>query len=259
MIKIKRKINHKTALYPIYTKEEADKKKLKYVYWKECDKGDWGITDDNYISECISRSDYTDKNGNTRTFVKLSCGVGWCSSFSKIEFELNKAYNVYSKTNPAKDWKEQEAGTTRAKNTVTAYANMLLSGDRVDFSKLGNIYRPDQKIPEATVRRFLKQKVAKRMVEEKLKNLLAGKSVNKEFAVDNLLRALHMAENKGDVNNFLKANDQIMDLLEMKPSKKITTDTVQIDLTKQIADTIATEEKKLLVQRKEEKSEHDVT
>jgi len=185
--------------------------------------------------------------------------VGWCYSFSKIEFELNKAYNVYSKTNPAKDWKEQEAGTTRAKNTVTAYANMLLSGDRVDFSKLGNIYRPDQKIPEATVRRFLKQKVAKRMVEEKLKNLLAGKSVNKEFAVDNLLRALHMAENKGDVNNFLKANDQIMDLLEMKPSKKITTDTVQIDLTKQIADTIATEEKKLLVQRKEEKSEHDVT
>ena len=68
-----------------------------------------------------------------------------------------------------------------------------------------------------------------------------------------------MAENKGDVNNFLKANDQLMDLLEMKPSKKITTDTVQIDLTKQIADTIATEEKKLLVQRKEETNEQDAT
>ena len=97
------------------------------------------------------------------------------------------------------------------------------------------------------------------MVEEKLKDLLAGKSINKEFALDNLLRALHMAENKGDVNNFLKANDQLMDLLEMKPSKKVTTDTVQIDLTKQIADTIATEEKKLLVQRKEETNEQDAT
>tara|TARA_R100000664_G_scaffold33478_1_gene50696 strand:+ start:1243 stop:2022 length:780 start_codon:yes stop_codon:yes gene_type:complete len=259
MIKIKRRIKNKTAMYPIYTKAEADKKKLKYLYWKECDTGDWGITDDDYVSECISRSDYTDRNGNTRTFVKLTCGVGWCSSFSSIKFETNHAYNVYSKTNPAKGWEEQEAGTTRAKNTVNAYANMLLSGDKVDFSALGNIYRPDQKIPEATVRRFLKQKVAKRMVEEKLKDLLAGKSVNKEFAVDNLLRALHMAENKGDVNNFLKANDQIMDLLEMKPSKKITTDTVQIDLTKQIADTIATEEKKLLVQRKEETNEQDAT
>ena len=259
MVEIKRRINHKTAMYPIYTKDEADKKKLKYVYWKECDTGDWGLTDDGYVSECISRSDYTDKNGNARTFIKLSCGVGWCSQFSKIEFELNRAYNVYSKTNPAKDWKEQEAGTTRAKNTVNAYANMLLSGDKVDFSQLGNIYRPDQKIPEATVRRFLKQKVAKRMVEKKLKDLLTQKSVNKEFAVDNLLRALHMAEGKGDVNNFLKANDAIMDLLEMKPSKKVTTDTVQIDLTKQIADTIATEEKKLVLQRKEETNEQDNT
>ena len=259
MVEIKRRIKNKTAMYPIYTKDEADKKKLKYVYWNECDAGDWGITDDDYVSECVSRSDYTDRNGNTRTFVKLTCGVGWCSSFSSIKFKVNHAYNVYSKTNPAKGWGEQEAGTTRAKNTVTAYANMLLSGDKVDFSQLGNIYRPDQKIPEATVRRFLKQKVAKRMVEEKLKDLLAGKSINKEFALDNLLRALHMAENKGDVNNFLKANDQLMDLLEMKPSKKVTTDTVQIDLTKQIADTIATEEKKLLVQRKEETNEQDAT
>lgn len=68
-----------------------------------------------------------------------------------------------------------------------------------------------------------------------------------------------MAEGKGDVNNFLKANDSIMDLLEMKPSKKVTTDTVQIDLTKQIADTIATEEKKVVLQRKEETNEQDIT
>ena len=64
---------------------------------------------------------------------------------------------------------------------------MLLSGDKVDFDKLGQIYRPDQKIPAATVRRFLKQKVSKDMVEQKLKELLAEKSINKEFALDNYL------------------------------------------------------------------------
>ena len=41
----------------------------------------------------------------------------------------------------------------------------------------------------------------------------------------------------------------------MKPSKKILTDTVQIDVTKQIADTIALEENKLTLQRKEETNE----
>ena len=259
MKKIKRRINHKTAEYPIYTQDEADKNKLKYIYWKDCDKGDWGLTDDKYVSECISRTDYTDRNGSTRTFIKLTCGVGWASSFSTIKFELNDAYGVYSKTNPAKDWKEHEIKTTRAKNTVNTYANMLLSGEVVDFDKLGKIYRPDQKIPAATVRRFLKQKVTKKMVEEKLKDLLSEKSINKEFALDNLLRALHMAEGKGDVNNFLKANEQIMDLLEMKPSKKVVTDTVQIDVSKQIADTIAMEEKKLTLERKEESNERNNT
>ena len=65
-----------------------------------------------------------------------------------------------------------------------------------------------------------------------------------------------MAEHKGDVGNFLKANDQVMDLLEMKPNKAITTDTVELIDTKKILDQITQEEeKKLIMQRKEEKDE----
>jgi 3-methyladenine DNA glycosylase Tag len=93
------------------------------------------------------------------------------------------------------------------------------------------------------------------MVEKKVKELLSDKAINKEFALDNIIRALQMAESKGDVNNFLKANDYIMDLLEMKPNKQLITDTVQVDMTKQIADTIAKEEKKLTLQRKSEVNE----
>ncbi len=125
----------------------------------------------------------------------------------------------------------------------------------VNYNTLGQIYRPDQKTPAATVRRFLKQKITKRMVEKKIKELLIDKAISKEFALDNIVRALAMAEEKGDVNNFLKANDYLMDLLEMKPNKQMITDTVQVDVTKQIADTIATEEKKLTLQRKSETNE----
>ena len=70
------------------------------------------------------------------------------------------------------------------------------------------------------------------MVEKKIKELLHDKSINKEFALDNIVRALAMAEDKGDVNNFLKANDYLMDLLDMKPNKQMITDTVQVDVTK---------------------------
>ena len=46
-----------------------------------------------------------------------------------------------------------------------------------------------------------------------------------------------------------------MDLLEMKPNKKMITDTIQVDMTKQIADTIAKEDKRLTLQRKSEQNE----
>tara|TARA_R110001583_G_scaffold562_3_gene5115 strand:+ start:3921 stop:4694 length:774 start_codon:yes stop_codon:yes gene_type:complete len=254
-VKITRRIKGKTSTYPIYTKDEAISKKISFVYWKQAEVSDWALTDDGYVSECFDRKSYTDKGGNVKTFIKLTCGVGWDTNFSKINFLKNNKYGVYSKTNPKRSWDQEEAGKTRSKNVVNTFANMLLSSKAVDYTTLGQIYRTDQQNPTATVKRFLKQKIAKRMVEKKIKELLSDKSISKEFAVDNIVRALQMAEEKGDVNNFLKANDYIMDLLEMKPSKQMITDTIQVDMTKQIADTIATEEKKLTLQRKSETNE----
>ena len=214
-VEITRKINGKTGKYPVYTKEQAQDKKLDYIYWRQAKIGDWGLTDDGYVAECYDRKNYTDKNGRVKTFVKLTCGVGWDSGFSKINFLTNHEYGVYSKTNPKRTWDAEESGKVRAKNTVTAYAQMVFEDRKVDYDALGKI----------------------------------------QFAVDNILRALTMAENKGDVNNFLKANDYLMDLLEMKPNKQMITDTIQVDMTKQIADTIAKEEKKLTLQRKSETNE----
>jgi hypothetical protein len=254
-MEIERMIGGITSNYTIYSKADAIKKNLDFVHWRLASVGNWALTDDGYVSNCYNRKDYTDRAGRVKTFIKLTCGVGWDTSCSKINFLENQKYGTYSKTNPKKTWQETESGKKRAKDTVSVYANMLLSRGKVDYTILGQVYRPDQEIPAASVRRFLKQKVAKRMIDKKIKELLSEKSVNKEFALDNIIRALEMAETKGDVNNFLKANDYIMDLLEMKPSKHMITDTIQIDMTKQIADTIAKEERKFTLQRKSETNE----
>lgn len=256
MIKITRLYQHKKRTFEIYTKKEADDDaSMGYCDWRDAHKGDYCITDDDYVMECLSRNDYTDKNGNVKTYIKLSGGVGWKSPSAKINFKLNHQHKTYSKANPAKTWDEYEVKSTRGINTINTYATMVLNGE-VDFSTLGNVYRPDSKIPEATVRRFLKNKRVKMMVEKKVKEILADKAINKEFAVDNIVKALEMAEHKGDVGNFLKANDHIMDLLEMKPNKLTITDTVELIDTKKILDQITQEEqKKIVLQRKEEKDE----
>lgn len=255
MVRIERLYQRKKKKFSIYTKEEFDHNGKPYVHWKEACIGDNAITDDGYVMECLSRQEYTDKNGNVKTFIKLSGGVGWVTNTSQIHFKLNHAYNTYTKANPAKSWDEVEVRSTRGKNTINTYAQMMLTG-KVDFAQLGKVYRPKDKIPEATVRRFLKNKRVKMEVEKKVKEILADKSISKEFAVDNLIRALEMAEHKGDVGNFLKANDQVMDLLEMKPNKAITTDTIEMIDTKKILDQITAEEKRTLkLEHKEEKDD----
>lgn len=256
MVEIQRKMKDKGKVTcRIYTEEEARDLNLSPVPWRLAHVGDWAITDDGYVSECCGRSTYTDKHGAMRTYIRLTCGVGWDNGFAKISFLENHKHGTYTKANPTKGWEEHEANKTRTKNMITAYAQMVIGDGGVDFDVLGDIYRPDQKIPRATVKRFLKQKTIQNMIEEKIQELLEKKDVNKEFALDNILRALQMSESKGDINNFLKANDYIMDLLDMKPSKKMITDTIQVDVSKQIADTIAKEDKRLTVQRKSEEDD----
>ena len=81
------------------------------------------------------------------------------------------------------------------------------------------------------------------------------KGISKSSVVDTMLEAIEIARHKQDVTNMLKACDYFMELLEMKPSKKITTDTLQLDVSSSIADAIESEEKSLLMQRKEEVNE----
>jgi histone H3/H4 len=259
MVQIERIYARKKRIFHIYTQKEADRSsKLTYKPWKQVNKGEFALTDDGYVSECLDRKDYTDKNGSIKTFVKLSCGVGWVTPSAQILFELNHAHKSYSKTNPRRTWDMQEIKSRRGKDTIDTYAQMKLTG-AVNYSQLGKIYRPDSKIPEATVKRFLKNKKVKMEVEKKVKEILMEKSISKEYAVDNLVKALAMAEHKGDVGNFLKANDQIMDLLEMKPNKAITTDTVElIDTTKLLDQITKEEQRKVVMQRKEEKDERQV-
>ena len=90
------------------------------------------------------------------------------------------------------------------------------------------------------------------MIEDKLKEVMTEKGITRSFVLDKMLSAIEIAESKQDVGNILKATDSFMDLLEMKPNKRITTDTMQIDMTSQIADQIETEEKKLTMSRKTE-------
>tara|TARA_Y100001972_G_scaffold29924_1_gene36854 strand:- start:421 stop:1191 length:771 start_codon:yes stop_codon:yes gene_type:complete len=249
MDKIKRKVNGINKLFPVYHYKEVDN--IQYKHWRDVDKGDYGISDDGYIGECLSKKVYTDKKGRTKTYITMCYGVQWGSPNARLLYEPNKKAGIYNQVKP-RSWKEREAGKTRTKNVVTAYVKQLLSDSKVDFKQLGKIYRPDQDIPEATVRRLFKQKEIQAMVDKKLDELLTNKGITEEMVLDLHLKALEMAESKSDVSNFLRATENFMKLLDMEPNKKITTDTLEIDYTKSIENAIEQEDKRMKLSRSTE-------
>ena len=54
-------INHKgvgKTYYTIYTKDEAENEGVEYKYWKEAKKGDYALSDDNYVAKVIQHREY---------------------------------------------------------------------------------------------------------------------------------------------------------------------------------------------------------
>ena len=251
MDKIVRKINGMKKTYIVYTKDEADADNINYKHWKEAEPGDYGLTDDNYVAVCIGKKVYTDKQKRQRAFVKLSCGVGWVSKNTQLLYEPNRDFGLYSQVKPDY-WVKKEIRSTRFKNAVVAYVEQLLSDTGVNWDIIGNIYRPEQKIPAATVRRLFKQQEVRDVVEEKLKGILSEKGITQEKVLDLYEKGLLMAETKIDIGNYIKIIDTYADLLEMKPGKKITTESVEFGISSSIADQIASEEKKLKLEQKTE-------
>ena len=248
---IKRRIGGKVRTFDIFTKDVADSRGFAYIEWKHANEGDYALSDDGYIGECLSRKVYTDKKGRTKTFVKCAHGVQWVTNQGKFMYEPNKEAGTYSHVKPSR-WEDKEARTTRAKNAVTAYVSDIIQGNKPDWEMIGRIYRPDQQCPEATVRRLFKKQRIVDMVEKKLAELLIDKGITKEHALDLQIEAAEMARRKGDISNLLKVADNFMDLLSMKPGKVVTTDTMEIDMSSKIVDAIESEDKKMKLERKVE-------
>ena len=134
-----------------------------------------------------------------------------------------------------KRWLKYELGKTKTKFVIKAYARMLVTG-KIEWEKLGQMYRPDQKIPVATFRRLLKQEETQRMVSEELEKLLSDEGINAQYSIKNRKIALEMAKEKGDLTNLNRALDSFDEKLDLKPNEKKfrqTTEVSYIDLLEQ--------------------------
>lgn len=231
---IVRRWNRNIQTHYVYTKEEADNKGLVYKPWREAQPKDWALTDDGYVVECLRACMYPG-NGKTVTEEKVfSVTRLWVHPKTRLDYLPLKATGNFT-GKIKRSWQETEARRTRTRNTIAVYAQQILSG-KVDYEQLGRVYRPDQQIPAATVRRLLKQTRIQAMVREELKKLLAAKGLDESYVLDVMKRAVDIAEDLQDPTNMLRGAKELAELLGMKEQRQVQAMfTVDATLERQLA------------------------
>jgi len=246
MITIPRKLkinNFETIDYPVYTKSEFHKP---YKHWKKCKVGEWGLSDDGYIAECLDVKTYA-----TGIEMTYCYGKQWITDKGKLLFEPHWDSQNFSGTS-TKSHMDLELQKRRTKDMLDAYMTYIMAGKQPDFNKLGQIYRPDHKEPSWSVKRILKTKGMKRMIKEKMQEVLTERGIDEGFVLDTIKEAIDVARVKEDSGNMIKAAKELSDYLEMKPKLKTQTDTLEMDLSHQISANFEKQTRKLTATKTQE-------
>ena len=232
--------------FNVYTASEANSKNIAYKPWRECLPGDWGLTDDDWVVECLDQY----KSGGAIQLM-FSCGRVWVNKYSRLEFTPRlTTRNFYGTTSDS--WQAEEMKKGRTIRAITAYAHMFLSGTPIKWDLIGRIYRPDQVRPDITARRLFKEKEIIGLIDKKIRELGEERGISEDTAFEWIQEAAAMSLKKQDPSNLMRAAENLIKIFGMEPRKQVITDTMEIDLSRQIEGTIEKEHAKLVA--KKEKS-----
>lgn len=246
MITIQRRLkinNFQEVDYEVFKAEDFT---LKHKPWKECKEGEWGLSDDGYVAQCLAVKTYA--SGVEMTYPY---GKQWVTKTSKLEFlphwETKSFNSVSTKSNM-----ELELQKRRSKDVLEAYMTYIMAGKTPDFDKLGQMYRPDQKKPAWTVKRLLKTKGMKQMIKDKMKEVLTERGIDEGYVLDTIKDAIGVAKVNEDPGNMIKAAKELSDYLDMKPKVKTQTESIEMDLSHQIEANFEKQTKKLTATKTQE-------
>jgi len=258
MITIKKKLkrnNFQPQTFRVYTKAEAKENGLTWKHWGEAKEGEFGISDDGYIAECIYRKKYKDKVEYTYPY-----GRQWLTAWGKLEFEPHWKSNNFS-TVSTKSYNDLEVQKRGADLAMDAYIAFKMAGKLPNWDTIGKLYRPDQENPAIAAKRLFKTKQVKKMIQDKLKEVLVDKNIDEGFVLDVIKDAIEVAKVKEDSGNMIRAAKELSEFLDMKPKTKQVTESLEMDMSHQIEANFETQTKKLKATQTrqiDEKDSHNI-
>jgi len=211
----RRKYFYKT--YEIFTKSEADGEGLSYKPWRECEEGEWGLSDDGYIAVCLKRKSYT-KGGRESINIVYPFGQCFINTRSRLEYLSHRNTGEYSRVSSKPHW-EANKGRTQYKNFVKAYVKMFLVGE-IDYTRLGKIFSKKEPKPFVKAKALLKKAYIKEMIDKELEKEFKERKMSKGTVLDMFKEAYDIAKVKNDAGNMLRTAENLSDMLNMKQKEQ---------------------------------------
>ena len=245
-------IKHKDkglTTYTVYRKEEADEKGIAYKKWQDADKGEYGISDDEYVAKVISRRIYKTSNGRKNVYLRFPWGYTFYNpkgNIKPLKVKGRKANNTMS----GKRYIEVQAKQDKMKNLATMFAIKPDYDIAIEWA-LGEVESWEKK----KWKRTMKTEVFKGMVREELVKLLTEHGMTEDYTLNLLEETIQLAKSKKDVTNLMRGIENLQDMHGMKEKHLVkTTDKIEAHSSAELIDDIVKEEKTLLAQRTTESS-----
>lgn len=201
--------------YKIYRRGEATESGIQFVNWRTVDIGEWGLTDDGWVAECIKRRVYEEK-----TNIVFSFGQVWYNPKTKngkCEYEPHRKTGSYTMTTPKHGW-ETKKGKKEYKNFVKAYVAQLIQG-KINYKILGQVFG-DAENHEIKARMLLKKEYVKEMIDQELKKVFEEKGISEGTVIEMIQNAHDVAAEKKDPGNMLRAAENFVKIFGMDSKKE---------------------------------------
>ena len=243
-INIKHKGDEGHTTYTIYRVDEAKKKGIEYKYWKDAEKGDYAISDDDFVAKVINRREYADNSTGTNIYLRFP----WGYTFFSPKYPSKRLKVRGRKTNTTftgKSYIEVQSGQDKMKNLSAMFAIKPDYDLAIEWA-LGAVTDSERR----KWKRTMKSEVFKKMVREERQKLLQDHELTEDYTFELMKETIELAKEKKDVTNLLRVVENLQDLHGMKDKDMVrTVDKLEVGSTSRLIDELREEEQHLVATR----------
>jgi len=194
----------------VYTQAEADDLGLCYVYWKHARKGDWALSDDGYVIECMKTSEYYDSRRSkisrfdvSTIFYAFSVSRGSC--WQKT-LQISRALRGMSSL-VGKSWQENFVSSRKGRQWIKFVAVMILNRN-IDYEAFGKMldFDPDRYRDSTLVmvKRYLRDPAIENAIMIQMSEYLSDKGITYDYVMDKYKSVLEDSIKEKKFNDAIK-------------------------------------------------------